>query len=416
LLSYPALVGGLALVASRFTSAVPALAAAWLVTATCEMHAYLLWGGNPTILSFALVFAAISIFVMPEGGAHQRFFPFFAAGAGLVHLIPLIGMAYAFPIALVVWLSQVPRSARKPLIRSFVAPLAITVVLLALPYLFGARPEVSAHEIAWVMNWQRETWHAYRGTWENFAWTIWPYFYQHFSFGVVVMGVSTLAQVFVRDRRQLAWIPFVAVVLLLVLNSRYWFLPASPALYPERMLVLLLAPACALTAVTFAAIARATITWPRIPRTAGLVVVSALLLVWSGSRAYLAVERAGERITVTADDLKMMNWIDANLPHDAVIANNYGDAGAWIPALAFRAITHPHTNPFYFDEIDAWRMRVAPKYLFIGEHRFYDIQYQRDAILLDGRDYTPTHTEGDAHLFIITHPHPASASDSWMGK
>jgi hypothetical protein len=416
LLSYPALVGGLSLIALRFVNAWPSLAAAWLVMATCEMHAYLLWGGNPTILSFALTFAAISIFVRPERGAQQRFFPFFAAGAGLVHLIPLIGMAYAFPLALVVWLVGVPKDERIALARSWIAPLAITVSLLALPYIFGARPAVSAHEIAWVKHWQRDTWHAYTGNWENFYATIWPYFYQHFSYGVVVMGASVLAQVFIRDRRQLAWAPFVVMVLLLVLNSRYWFLPASPALYPERMIALMIAPACALTAVTFAALARTTGAWPRFLRFGSLAIASALLLAWSTSRAVLAAQRAGERITVTAHDLAMMKWIEANLPHDAVIANNYGDAGAWIPALAFRSITHPHTNPFYFDEIDAWRMKVAPTFLFIGEHGAYDIQYQRDATLLFPRDYVKTHVEGDAYLFTIAKPRPASATDSWMGK
>lgn len=416
LLSYPALVGGLSLIALRFANAWPSLAAAWLVMATCEMHAYLLWGGNPTILSFALTFAAISIFVRPEQDTRQRFFPFFAAGAGLVHLIPLIGMAYAFPLALLVWLVDVPKDERIALARSWISPLVITIVLLALPYVFGARPAVSAHEIAWVKHWQRDMWHSYTGSWENFYVTIWPYFYQHFSDGVVVMGASVLAQIFIRDRRQLAWIPFVAMVLLLVLNSRYWFLPASPALYPERMLALAIAPACALTAVTFAALARATRAWPRFLRFGSLAISGALLLTWSMSRAYLAIDRAGQRITVTPHDLAMMKWIDANLPRDVVIANNYGDAGAWIPALAFRAITHPHTNPFYFDEIEAWRMQVAPTFLFIGEHRAYDIQYQRDAALLYSRDYEQTHVEGDAYLFKITNPHPASASDSWMGK
>ena len=126
--------------------------------------------------------------------------------------------------------------------------------------------------------------------------------------------------------------------------------------------------------------------------------------------------RAGERVTVTANDLALMEWMNKNLPADAVIANNYGDAGIWIPALAFRAATHPHSNPFYFDEIDEWRLRTAPRYLFLGAKRFYDVQYNLDDVLRSPAAYRAIHSVGEARLFLIVDPHPAPPTERWMGR
>ncbi|MEO6419432.1 MAG: hypothetical protein ABIP39_08510 [Polyangiaceae bacterium] len=421
LLAYPAITGVLALVTKRFTSASAALVAAWLIVTTTETHAFLLWGGNPTVLSFALAFASMAPLVNFKKDEDARtsgaaFFPLLAVGSGLVHIIPLIGLAYALPLPALLWLRQVPAPRRWTLVRSWLVLVVVAVVLLALPYLLGAHANISSHELRWVMNWQRQPGHGYRGTWEDFPWSIWPYVYQHMEYGLGVGVLAAFAQLWFRDKRQLPWLVFALGALLLTLNSRYWVLPASPALYPERMLRLLLAPMCVTTAVVFGAFERRAQSWTLGRHGWGFVLVGSALLAWSMSRPYMAMVRAGERVTVSPHDLALMEWMSAHLPPDAVIANNYGDAGIWIPALAFRGITHPHSNPFYFDEIDAWRLRTAPHYLFLGERRFYDVQYNRDDVLHSPEAYRWLRSEGEARLFLILDPHPASPSDSWMGR
>ena len=72
LLAYPALAGGLSLVAMRFVGPSAALLAAWLIETTSETHAFLLWGGNPTVLSLALTFAAIAPLVNFQKGEEVR--------------------------------------------------------------------------------------------------------------------------------------------------------------------------------------------------------------------------------------------------------------------------------------------------------------------------------------------------------
>lgn len=417
LLAYPALVAGLVQVARRFASPAASLLAAATVVATTEMHAYLMWGGNPTVLSFALTFAAIApLLSMRPGDDAHRSLPIFATGAGLVHVIPLLGMTYALPVSGVLWLLRRPGAERRALLRALLPLFGASAVLLVMPYLLGAKPKVSPSEIAWIARWQRNTWHAYEGRWQNFPLTIGPYLYKHLDAGALLLGAAALDQARRRSRDAAIFAPYVLVVLLLVLNSRYWVLPGSPALYPERMLVLLLVPGAAFLASSLDAFADAARALPGFARAALALAVTAALGGWGYVRASLAIGRAGERITVTAHDLEVIEWLDANLPKDAVVANNYGDAGAWIPALAFRAVTHPHTNPFYFDEIDAWRGRTAPTHLFVGELARYDVKYRRDTVLHMPADYGLLDRAGGAAVFTIAHPAPAPPEEKWMGR
>lgn len=417
LLAYPALVAGLVQVARRFASPLAALGAAWLVVATAEMHAYLMWGGNPTVLSFALTFGAIaSLVAVRHDDDARRSFPILATGAGLVHVIPILGMAYALPVSGLWWLLRREPAERRAILRAWAPLFALAGALLALPYLLGAKPVVSKHEIAWIARWQRTTWHAYEGRWQNFPITIGPYLMKHLDWGVALLGAATLDQARRRNRDAAVFAPFIVVVLLLVLNSRYWVLPGSPALYPERMLVLLLVPGATFVAASIDGVGRALGALPRAAGGAIALVLTVALGGWAYVRASLAVTRAGERITVTARDLEAIEWLDAHVPKDAIVANNYGDAGAWIPALAFRAVSHPHTNPFYFDEIDAWRQRTAPTYLFIGELARYDVKYRRDVVTKANAEYRLLEQAGGAMVFAIAHPTPAPPDEKWMGR
>ena len=70
----------------------------------------------------------------------------------------------------------------------------------------------------------------------------------------------------------------------------------------------------------------------------------------------------------------------------------------------------------YASEIDAWRQRAAPTFLFVGEKQQYDIQYRRDQVERMPLVYVPVYAVGNARLFSIANPRPASASESWMGR
>ena len=80
------------------------------------------------------------------------------------------------------------------------------------------------------------------------------------------------------------------------------------------------------------------------------------------------VGKQAERSSLTANDRRAIAWIAGNTAEDAVIDNNYGDAGTWIPAIAGRAVTRAHVNVVYLDKLQA---QAAPTYRFVREKCVY---------------------------------------------
>jgi uncharacterized membrane protein len=406
LLSYPALAGALFLVARRGSSDGVALLAAGATAGACGSYAVLEWGGNPTVLSLALALAAIApvaggrLDAVRDDGALAS--PLLLAGAALVHVIPVVGLAYALAPAAVLWAVQRPRGERARLLLAW-AGLAVAAALLGgVPYLLAERPHISAAELAWTAAWQRDTAHAYHGSARDFAWTIWPYLRSRLGGLGSWLAVLALAAALLRRRRtDLAWGAFAAVTLLLVLNSRSWLLPGSAALYPERMVLLLQAPIAALLASGLAA-ARGAARGRGCLASLGLTAGAALLLVAGPVREVRRrVDAAGRAVAVTPDDLRAMRWMAGNLPADAVVQNEMGDAGNWIPALAFRAVYTPHDNPMYRDELDAWRAGVRPGWLYTGARAVYPVAMDAAAARREPGRYREVFASGAAAVFRL---------------
>jgi hypothetical protein len=366
LLTYPALAAALFLVARRFAAEPAALAAAVFVATVKGGYAFLSWGGNPSILALALGVASIAPLVGDDREqSAERTFPILVAGATLVHVIPVLGLAYATPLAVLGWIMAQDRG-RIGRIGRLLALTAVAAAMIAIVYATGTRPEVSAREVEFTRWWQREMPHAYRGTAANFAVTIWPYAGRMLGGNWVAAALAGVAGALVaRGRRQLPWIVFALVALLLVLNSRYWVLPGSPGLYPERMVLLLLVPAAAMLAAALETARGALAARRPSLRPAGAVMLVALAAfgAWSAARR---VRGSGNAVFVTADDLAALSWVERNVPAGEPVANRYGDAGVWIPAIAGHAVTRPHLNLFYADEIEAWGRTVEPRFAYRG--------------------------------------------------
>jgi hypothetical protein len=72
---------------------------------------------------------------------------------------------------------------------------------------------------------------------------------------------------------------------------------------------------------------------------------------------------------VSEADLKAIQWLAQTTTPGTVVQNRYGDAGLWIPAIAFRPITDPHLNPFVFDEFRAGALGLKAAYVFVGSRK-----------------------------------------------
>ncbi len=416
LLAYPALAGGLFLVARRFAGDAAALLGAWLALAPSDGYGFLWWGGNPTILSLGLGLAAVAPALgLPEKslrGEGGLLFPLLATGAVLVHPIPPCTLAYAVPAPALAWLARAPRGGRLARAAAWVGLLAMAGALVGLTHLHGTGSLVTPAMREWVMDWQGR--HAPRGGWSSFPTAVWPWLLGRMRSGLFLGFLGAAAAIAARDRRQLPWLAWAAAALVMVLNARHWFLPGSILLYPERVRLLLLAPTGALLAAGLEGLWRRATAWPAARRKRMLGWTTALAVLWPLVEAVVSVHVAGNRVAVTRDDLAAMRWMEANLPADALVANNYGDAGLWIPALAFRAVTSPHHLPLqYRDEVEAFLRRRSPGYLFTGEKLVYPpVQYPPDDVAAQPGRYRLLHSEGNARLYqVVGAPAPGPGGE-----
>jgi len=244
--------------------------------------------------------------------------------------------------------------------------ISAVLVAVCLPHWWST--EVSAGEVEWVKQFQqRWAGGAWGGTLGNAVLTI-PQYLTEKIFGgpfLVLSGLGFLTLAVRRPALALAGTIWGLTVVGLVVNSMYWVLPLSYALYPDRVAMLLLLPgALAIAALLDSAcklIAR---------REFMLWVMAGVLLFF--------VVRPNERLLkkglipnslVTSADLQAMQWIQAHTDPRAVFRNRYGDAGLWIPAIAFRGITDPHLNPFYFDEFRTAAKGLEARYVYIGKKK-----------------------------------------------
>ena len=132
----------------------------------------------------------------------------------------------------------------------------------------------------------------------------------------------------------------VLIVIGLIINSMYWILPFSYAIYPERVVLLLLLPFALGIAALLNGV-RQVLT----PKQVMLWAVAALILFAAVHHNEKLLYRGLiPNALVTTADLQVMRWIQENTEYSVVSHSRYGDAGLWLPTIAFRGITDPHLN------------------------------------------------------------------------
>ncbi|HXH11553.1 MAG TPA: hypothetical protein VNP04_17530 [Alphaproteobacteria bacterium] len=340
---------------------------------------YVSWGGIPTILALVFVVIGLALLWRVCAGTSASYWwvcSFFLVAGFLTHAIPAISALYTLVSIAAYWgVKMVWGTADtiKPMVRPLLG-IALSSAILLAPYLPDLiATEVSAMEIQWVQDWQRvRSGGAWGGTLADAIITV-PSYLRQKIYGTPFLGLSALGFLALAISRSPLLLPSVAFALTvvgLVINSMYWVLPLSYALYPERVALLLLLPVGLGIGALIDGLRDQLGRFLRwefiIGGMAGLVLV---LSVHQNEQVYY--DTARQYALVTGADLQALQWLQANTgPHD-VIQASYGDAGLWIPAIAFRAITTPHLNPFYLDELGKGIRTLRAQYVYLGARRVY---------------------------------------------
>lgn len=395
-----------------------------LVTAVCcsfltrDPQRFVCWGGNPTI--FALTFLIALIPLLTELESHPLRNTLLAASFScavlLTHTVIFVQSAYVLPFAL---LAARPAAKRLNKFNIFLLLLVATLFLLsAAPYLLNLdRRLVTDSTLDWIRNWVRNTEHAWQGSVEDWFWTIPAYLRERLmrrNLSGTALQLAACYGAIVSAKKNLRALSFCLAFLLgcvlLIANSRYWLLPFSSTIYPERVAVMVIVPLSVLVAAgltdlsvriahlpffTRASVRRATL--------AILLVVLAISCFQHGRRFYTTC--IGRLAMVSEDDLQAILWLRANSPPAALVENNYGDAGVWIPAIAGRPVTEPHINVVYLDKhpkpID------TASYVFIGARCIYPESCPRKAAdFASDSSYRLRFNANDAFLFEKLHSLP----------
>jgi hypothetical protein len=393
-----------AFVRVRASSAAAVVGMLIVTAAARDPQAMFEWGGNATVLSLALVtYGLLLIERLGEPDWRRLVVPAaLVLGASvLAHTVIPYAVLFVLPLVLVFRLRRPGGSGwRGPAPRWLAVAGAAAVVLL--PYIARFQAPVGPDELNWIRQWQSRPMHVPLGpTWAYPVTSIW--------YVVTRLGIfcaAWIAAALVARR----WIPsapigddllMAGLALALVVNARFWILPASYALYPDRVVLLLTPVAARVIGISLDGWNRRR---SRRARFAGALAVGAS--VAAGMAIWFIPAMAS--VAVTADDREAIRWIEVHAPENGIIENNYGDAGIWIPALANRAVCSPHVNIIYMEELESWRRGARPVFLFVGARRVIESgsPFTRPAVALRPDRYIEAFRRGDAAVYRVV-PDPA---------
>jgi hypothetical protein len=368
---------GLALVAfaaavGRSSGAAPSglVAGTLTVLAARDPIHFWTWGGAPNALAlgFAVATLASGIDALRGDARSAAVCGLYAAASALTHTTSIVALAWTAPFLLAGAAILRPRLRRGvPL----VAGAGLVAAILAAPYLVTLRPILGPSELEWIR----------RSAHETATLAILPRMLHDVP--LIAGGLAAGIVLVRRPRRATFPLALLSLLALLILNGRIFFLPGSAVLYPDRTAVLALYPLALLGHEALRGLGKAALA------------VCAVLLVHSVFLGARTIDIGRGNALATPADLRLL--AAADLPEDCAVANNYGDAGQWIPALRDRPITTPHVHVVFFDEVHG---NVHPCAAFRGEKRPYFI----DTIPCPGAACEPWRSEGGARLYRIVDP------------
>lgn len=360
------------LIRSKFSFFVSAITTVMIAWVSLTPNDFVEWGANPTILSLDfLIVASIWYLHLKDKWSYVYLFMMLYC-ALLIHFIVPVGLGYVSLMCLpLLW-----KKISMPLWNlSALIPILLGILLITLPFLTHTDWQ------SWKLSDTTREFVAGLHAQELREWS-------HVSsaypiqraadflintFGVSIIGVYGISLIIILWYRRsiLFHVLFILGVTALIINADYWWLPFSPILYPKRVALLLILPMSLGIARGLTLIQETIYTHFVIHTARNRGILYGLLLILLVYVYYPVIRinvrrftNSGQLSVVTREDIAAMAWLAQNTPQDAIIRNNYSDAGLWIPAMANRQITLYHTNPIDMDALTIHAGRET--YVYVG--------------------------------------------------
>jgi hypothetical protein len=370
------------------------------------------WGGNPTVLALAMFILFMSLLDRTKGGNKWLIVlsAVCLASVLLSHSIIFIQSFYIFGISFSIYLLLAKEYKNHRWIKYFEILVLFFVVIM--PYLMGLDRGITTPEtLRWIQNWVRNTDWVWHGTISDFVWTI-PLYIKGYVFGkldvflsvlffVTVVGVACL---FAQDlKKGIQHTVFLLVCVLVILNAKYWVLPFSYAIYPERVTIMVIVP----LSLFFAFASESLLDHLRDKRPfkegilnfLPLVLLLMMMILVPKYNREQYIHLAVDQSSVTEADLEAFYWLKDHTNETDVIQNNYGDGGLWIPSIISRPITNAHINVVYLDKV---KQVGEPTYVYVGKKCVYADRCELDnSDFKDNSGYELVYSEDGVYIYRI---------------
>jgi hypothetical protein len=357
----------------RNTAAAASIAATFL---TRSPQWVMRWGGNPTVLALFFFIIAFSLVVeLKEGFSLPKVF--FAALALAATLITHSIVFYVGGIVLAIYFLLSLLDYKDIYKTAFFVLLLMLAFLL--PYLAELRFTLTRSAIESTRAWQLID---VRSVVYDLA------------AGIPLLSVSVFGLfVLIKKNLRVAVVFWVVTAGLaaLIMNYRFWFMPFSYLLYPGRVALFFVIPLAVFISPALSDILSA----GKKPLLFGSIILG--LVFYSAFYLYNSFSMC----SVTRADMDAFRWMDNMVSKTAVIQNNYGDAGLWIPAIIGRTITHPHSEPVNSEELAAGLSKLKAGYVYIGSKAVYDISYRKEDLEKDPSRYRLIYNDDGAQVWKI---------------
>jgi hypothetical protein len=337
----------------RNTAAATSIAATFL---TRSPQWIIRWGGNPTVLALFFFIIAFSLIIeLKERPSWLKVI--FASLSLAAVLITHSIIFYVGGIILAIYFLLSIKDYKY--VYPTAACLFVFMLLFLLPYLANLKFTLSKSAIESTRAWQMVD--AKSVVYDLAA-----------SIPFLLLSIFGLPLLLKKNRHMaFTFLSITAVLIVLTMNFRLWLMPFSYLLYPGRVALALIIPLA-----IFAA--------PSISKIISLQKKTLLIsFVITGLFFYCAfyLYNSIAMCSVTRADLDAFKWMDNTISKSAVIMNNYGDAGLWIPAIIGRTIMNPHSEPVNYEELSARLRRYSADYIYIGSKAVYgNIRYKKEEL------------------------------------